>query len=506
MPPGLLRKLFLHVCPILWVGYAMCLVDRGNMGMGQLQMAEELKLSQSAFGLSASAFFITYTLLQIPVVHLLTRLGARPVLALMMIGWGLVSAAHGLVRSSHQLVALRLVLGITESGFYPGVMYFLTRWFPDAVSGQAAALFMTAGGVGAVLGSATGGIIMDHFGGVWGLAGWRWLFILQGLPGVPLGVALLYFLDESPAAAGWLTAEEHTYLATHCASQARADVEAAPSSVIADLRRVWMLPTTWVFGSLWFAGTVMYYTYSYFGPTIAQDMAPSLSTSQIGLLMALPAAVSVLGAPLVARWADHGQPSRRRFVAWNLPILNTLGHVVAVTPLLLVGATSFHSLPLGSTAEHGDLVSLSASTAGDAVAAGFARHFYLVVVYGVLTWIITTGGPFWALHHRHQPAALLPLSIATVNMCGQVGGLIGPMAFGLVHDSLGVRMPCLPLQMAASASAPAEEASCATQWALPVLMLHGTSLTFYAATGVAALILGIGVDPKPRAAQNAHLI
>lgn len=170
MPSGLYAKL---LCRVLALGYGVCLVDRINMSMAQLQMAGELRMSQAAFGVAASSFFITYTALQVPANFVLARVGAKRCLTIYLVCWGTISAAHGLVQNVQQLVVLRVALGVFEAGFFPGCVYFLTRWFPPHVAAQVNALLGVGAGALSGVFFATSGLIMDLLDGVGGLGGWR---------------------------------------------------------------------------------------------------------------------------------------------------------------------------------------------------------------------------------------------------------------------------------------------------------------------------------------------
>ena len=178
-PPLPLTKMMWKILPFLAAGYGLCLVDRINMGMAQLQMGAELGMTQTSFGAASSAFFLTYTALQIPASYLSAQFGVIRSLALYAICWGVVASAHGLVTTSTQLTVLRLLLGVCESGYYPGCIYVLTCWFPDVASAQAVAMFLFGASICTSAFGASSGFIMDSFNGLGGLSGWRWLFIIQ---------------------------------------------------------------------------------------------------------------------------------------------------------------------------------------------------------------------------------------------------------------------------------------------------------------------------------------
>ena len=218
LPPALVNKLLWRILPPVWLGYVLNIIDRQNLGYAQLQMARELHLSHSAFGMASGIFFLAYSIMQVPSNHLIARVGARRILACSMCGWGVFSASTSLARGTTSLYTLRFCLGLAEAGYFPGVLLYLTGWFPDQLSGRALALYGTAPSVGSLLGNLSSGWLLGALDGVQGVGGWRWLLLVQGLPAVGLGLLLPCLIAEEPKDAAWL-APEHAALLSRALSR-----------------------------------------------------------------------------------------------------------------------------------------------------------------------------------------------------------------------------------------------------------------------------------------------
>ena len=471
MPSGLFRKLLRRIVILIAFGYGLCLVDRSNMGLAQLQMTEDLGMSQALFGAASSIFFATYTTLQMPANHFLTKIGPRRALATYAISWGVLSAAHGFATSTTQIMILRLLLGVAESGYYPGCVFVLSQWFPMQLMGQANAIFGVLSGILTAPISSSGGWIMDVLDGACGLRGWRWLFLLQGLPSVPLGIILLWVFDDSPADASFLDPAEQKHILEHAATvhplQAKTTGGAhrdgsspSPLGLTAAIRRLIVLPGTWIFGTTWFAFSVTMYTMSFFIPRITKDIMADWSLTVISLFQLVPGTIGLVGSILIARWSDEGGAGRKAVVIWGMPVVRELGTVALEVPLALAAAQG---------------------------SAGVAEgKFLFVMAQLVLVWLVQSPGVFWAQHVKNTPSDILPISIAFINTFGQVGGLVGPLVFGLIHD--GLPPTCANLS-----------SSCPAQWGVPLLALNGTTSVLMSTMAVLAFRVGYMRD-GPRGA------
>ena len=225
------RKAALRFVPLLTIAYLFNYLDRTSLGFAALTMNQQLGLSASQFGLAAGIFFLGYSLFEVPSNLLLYRFGARRWLARIMISWGIVSAATAFVAGPNSFYSLRLLLGITEAGFFPGVTFFLAAWFPAQYRTRMLAWFLIGIPLSSLVGSPVCGLLLQ-MDGIWGFAGWQWLFLLVSLPCVPLGFLTLRLLSDSPQAATWLTPEERDVLDGVLASEVR---ERPHSSLLAAL-------------------------------------------------------------------------------------------------------------------------------------------------------------------------------------------------------------------------------------------------------------------------------
>ena len=228
-----MRRVTLRLLPFLMICYFFALLDRVNVGFAALQMNKDLGLSAAAFGLGSSLFFVGYFLLEIPSNLALEKFGARRWIARIMITWGLISACMALVVGPYSFYAMRLLLGAAEAGFFPGVVLFLTYWFPAAYRARIIAIFMVSIPVASFIGSPVSALLLE-LNGLLGLKGWQWLFLLEAIPTVLLGAACLWILTDRPDRAKWLTAEQRAWLA------GRIEEDGARKSAIGHLS-VWQL-------------------------------------------------------------------------------------------------------------------------------------------------------------------------------------------------------------------------------------------------------------------------
>src|SRR5689334_21951773 len=213
-----LRKINWRLIPLLFVLYVVAWLDRVNVGFAALQMNADLKFSDAAFGFGSGIFFLGYCLFEVPSNLILARIGARLWIARIMITWGLISAGMMFVRSPSAFYILRFLLGAAEAGFFPGVIYYLSLWYPATQRARAIAAFMTAVPVTGLVGGPMSGLLLT-MNGRCGLAGWQWLFLGEGVPAIILGVVVLFYLTEKPAAAAWLTSDERESIIAELASE-----------------------------------------------------------------------------------------------------------------------------------------------------------------------------------------------------------------------------------------------------------------------------------------------
>src|SRR5438270_5182881 len=206
-----MRKVILRLIPFLFVLYLFNFLDRTNVALAGLQMNRDLRFSSTAFGFGAGIFFVGYAAFEIPSNIVLVRVGARRWIARIMISWGIIASAMMFVRTPMHFYALRFLLGLAEAGFFPGIVYYLTQWFPATQRARASSRFMIAVPLSGVLGGVVGGFLLS-LDGKQGLAGWQWLFLLEGLPSVVLGFIALWYLTDKPSDAHWLSEAQRSWL------------------------------------------------------------------------------------------------------------------------------------------------------------------------------------------------------------------------------------------------------------------------------------------------------
>jgi MFS transporter, ACS family, tartrate transporter len=376
-----------RLIPFLFLLYVVSYLDRINVGFAALQMNAALGFSNVTYSLGAGIFFLSYTLLEIPSNVILARVGARRWIARIMITWGLVSAGMMFVRSATGFYVLRFLLGAAEAGFFPGIIYCLTRWFPTRDRARAIAGFMTAVVIAGIVGGPISGALLS-LDGVGGLAGWQWLFVVEGLPAIALGFVVLWVLPEVPSEARWLTPAEQVALTTTLEEEAT--LEGSVHSVRGALTsgRMWLLAV------VYFTIPVELYALSFWLPQIVKS-ASGASDFRVGILSAIPYAVAAVAMVAVGRHSDA------------------------------TGERPWH-------------IALSAAVGGVALAlVGFVRG---VVPAIALLSVATAGlasmlGPFWAFATSFLGGIGAAAGIALVNSVGNVGGFVGPNIVGVVREA-----------------------------------------------------------------------
>jgi MFS transporter, ACS family, tartrate transporter len=381
------RKAALRFVPLLTLAYLFNYLDRTSLGFAALTMNKQLGLSASQFGFAAGIFFLGYTVFEIPSNLLLYRVGARRWLARIMISWGIVSTAMIFVVGPNSFYGLRLLLGITEAGFFPGVTFFLAAWFPVQFRTRMLAWFL----VGIPLSSLIGGPICGgllQMDGIWGLAGWQWMFIGVSLPCIPLGLMTLRWLTDRPQEATWLTPQERDVLDHTLATEVR---ERSPVSWLATLKDARVL----ILAAIQFGFTLSSYGIGIFLPLILKEY--QLSNWTIGWMSAIPYLFAAAGMIL---WAHYVDQKGRRIV--NLAIACLLGGAGFIAPIvsgsLAIGLMGFSAALVGITA---------------------ARAIFWTIPTRFLTGVAAAGG------------------LAFINSIGTVGGFAGPYMMGWLKDFSG---------------------------------------------------------------------
>ena len=380
-------KLMWRLLPLLFAGYIVAYLDRVNVGFAKLQMASELQLSDTIFGLGSGIFFIGYFLFEIPSNLVLHRVGARLWIARIMITWGLLSGAMIFVSGPISFYVTRFLLGAAEAGFFPGIVLYLTYWFPARRRAAMMAFFMAAVPLSGVVGGPFSGWIMQTLPGVWNLTGWQWMFIGEAIPSIIVGVLIVLFLDDRISTARWLTELEKTWLAARIAEEEDAKPQPA-------LRTLFAQPRLWLMALIYFCLVMGLYGIGFWLPTLIKASGIK-DTLEIGLLSAIPYIVTAIVMIPIGRSAD-----RRNERRWHVAIPAFAG------ALGLVLSTFYATSPWPA------LAALTLATAG----------------------IITSLPLFWSLPTAVLGGTAAAAGIAFINSLGNLAGFVSPYLVGWLKD------------------------------------------------------------------------
>ena len=295
-----LLKISWRIIPFICVLYIFNILDRSNLGFARQAMEGDIGLTKAAFDIAYGLFYIGYLIFEIPSNLLLTKIGARIWISRIMITWGLVSILTMFVRNEFQLNAIRILLGVAEAGFFPGIILYLTFWFPARERAKVVALFMVAIAFAGVLGNPLSGLILQYLNKVAGLSGWQWLFLLEGLPSVLLGLFVLKFLPNGPTDAPWLDAKEKAWLKNTLEEEANVRLKNRGTN------HVWAMldPRVLLLTCLYFTVAVGANASGAYLPTLIAEHFPKSLPFQVGLISALPHVCSVILMILLSRWSD----------------------------------------------------------------------------------------------------------------------------------------------------------------------------------------------------------
>jgi MFS family permease len=385
------RKVFWRLMPFLMLCYAASYMDRVNIGFAKLQMQQDLGFSDTVFGLGSGVFFIGYFLFEVPSNILMHRIGARVWIARIMITWGLLSGAFIWVHGVPAFYGLRFVLGLAEAGFYPGVILYLTYWFPAQWRGRVISVLMSAIPVSSIFGNPLSGWVMDAMNHVAGAPGWKWMFVVEAAPAVLVGIAALLCLDNSILEARWLDADEKRVLAEAVAEDRRLQTDGVHGALDA-----FRDPRVWLMCLIYFCFVLGQYGLNFWMPTLLQTAGVKGATA-IGLVSAIPYIVTLAMMNVLGVSAD-----RRRERRWHL-----------VIPAL-IGAVGF-------------VVAPTAPNVGIAVAA------LSLAAAGA----ISCAPLFWSLPTAFLAGAAAAAGIAVVNSVGNLAGFVAPYLIGYAKDSTG---------------------------------------------------------------------
>jgi ACS family phthalate transporter-like MFS transporter len=333
------RRIYLRLIPFLMLLYLICYVDRVNIGFAKLQFLPQLGLNDAQFGLATGLFFITYSLFDIPSNLMLSRIGVRKTLLRIMLLWGALTASQMFINGATSLYVLRVLFGAAEAGFIPGIMLYLTFWFPNRHKAQVVSLFLMGVPLSGIIGGPISGGIMAGFDGASGLRGWQWLFLLEGLPAIILGGVAYFYLQDGPDEAKWLSATDRQRLAADMAADKAA---AMGSKGTHDFRGVLRDPMIYVFALMNFAVNCGVNAISFWTPSLLRE-AGLANVSTIGWVTGLISLISAGAMVLVGRSSDRHMERRWHFIACGVLAAGGLlalpfGHdnVVLTTLILIV--------------------------------------------------------------------------------------------------------------------------------------------------------------------------
>lgn len=389
MEQTVLRKLKTRLLPYLFLLYVIAYLDRVNVGFAALQMNQDLGFNDEVFGLGSGIFFVGYMLFQVPSNLVLQRWGARRLIATLMVVWGCCSMAMVLVKTVPHFYVLRFLLGLAEAGFFPGVVLYLTFWFPERQRAQAVSLFMTATAISGVLGGPLSGALLN-MDGHQGVQGWQWLFLIEAFPAILLGVVTWFYLPDRPTSARWLTPAESGWLVEELAN------ERAGRPPRGSLREAFT-PAVWHLCFLYFSLVCSMYSVTLWMPQIIKGFQ-GFSDFAVGCLSAIPYGCAAYGMVAVGQHSDRTGERR-----WHVAVSAWVGAVG-----LVLAAVFAHQPWLG-------LMALALAALG---------------IWG-------TVGPFWALPTTMLEGTAAAAGIALINSLGNLGGFVGPYAVGVIKVKTG---------------------------------------------------------------------
>jgi MFS transporter, ACS family, tartrate transporter len=387
---AVMRKVAWHLIPFLSIGYMINALDRFNVSMAALTMNTQLGLTASEYGLAAGAFFWSYVLFQFPANLMLARVGARVWISSIMAVWGVCSTATAFVTGETSFVAVRFLLGIAEAGFFPGVAYFMTCWFPAFYRGRMMGIFYAFGALAGVLGGPLGGNLLK-LDGTFGVAGWQWIFLVEGVPAILLACFGFATLCNRPSEAPWLAPEERAWLEHQLEQEA-----ATKSGQGVGLLRSIVTPQILVLTLAYALIAYGIYAIAFFLPLIVKSLG--LSNTAIGYVLMLPNICGSIGMILISRSSDRNGER-----IWHVVLPVALGGLGAMAAGLLLGNIY---LTIGA---------------------------FCIAMFGVLSSLPV----FWSLPTAYLGATAAAGGIAFINSVGNISGYVAPQLTGVLRDASG---------------------------------------------------------------------
>jgi len=404
-------KVAKRLIPFLFLCYIVAFLDRVNVGFAKLQMAGDLQFSDAVYGFGAGIFFIGYFLFEVPSNVILEKVGAKIWIARIMITWGLISSAFmftgdihwgpvagwfGLNDAQFTFYLLRFWLGVAEAGFFPGVILYLTYWFPGSRRAEMVALFMTAIGFSQLVGSPLSAAIMQYMDGISGWRGWQWLFLLEGMPSVIIGVMVFSVLPDGPRTTPWLTDAEKDMLTRRIAEDNAGKKHLAGGHNFSDAFRDGRV---WALSLVYFALATCFYAVGFWMPTIIQELGiDKKDLLKVGLISMIPWGASIIA---MIYWGSHSDRTGER--RWHCAI----GFLIEMVGLLIL-----------AVAHHSPIISIVGLT---------------LITIGWAGCVVT----FWSLPTAFLTGTAAAAGIAWINSVGNLGGYFGPHIIGRIRTAAG---------------------------------------------------------------------
>jgi D-galactonate transporter len=385
-----------RLVPFLCLCFVIAFLDRINVGFAKLQMLHALQFSETVYGLGAGIFFIAYFVCEVPSNLIMHRVGARRWIARIMITWALLTAAMAFVHSEAAFYVMRFLIGAAEAGFFPGIILYLTYWYPQRRRSNVTALFMTAIPIAGILGGIVSGWVLQSLNGNYGLDGWQWLFLVEAVPSLLVGVAVLFYLDDSISSARWLSPAQKELL------QERIDAESGLKKHHT-LKSAFLHPLVWLLALVYFGSSIGQYGFGFWLPSIIKATGVARPID-IGMLSSIPYIFGMGAMLFVGRNSDRTGERRWHYAACAL-----------IAALGLIGVVAWHDRTVAA------MVALTIASMG----------------------LQCLAPVFWTLPTRVLGGAAAAAGVALINAIGNLAGFVSPFLVGYVKDKTGTTAPAM---------------------------------------------------------------